>query len=79
MPNISDGGAARVGHGGDSQAGGEKGGIVIDEAAKAILKRALSDSTPEEIENLRFHLKNETPVLCGDRFRYLDFVAHGAG
>lgn len=52
---------------------------MIDEAAKAILKRALSDSTPEEIENLRFHLKNETPVLCGDRFRYLDFVAHGAG
>ena len=54
---------------------------MIDEEAKAILKRALSDSTPEEIENLRWHLKNETPVICHERvdFSSLPWVEDGAG
>jgi hypothetical protein len=54
---------------------------MIDEQAKVILKKAYSDCTREEIENLRWHLRNETPVLCGNDipFRHQEFVRAGAG
>ena len=38
---------------------------MIDEEAKAILKKTFAILTPEQIENFRWHLRNETPVLCG--------------
>ena len=53
---------------------------MIDEKAKAILKRAFSVLNREQIENFRYHLRNETPVLCGRRtFISLEFVVDGYG
>jgi hypothetical protein len=53
---------------------------MIDEDAKEIIKVALADSTPEEVENLRWHLRRETPVLCGTRpFQDLPYRNLGAG
>lgn len=46
---------------------------MIDEKAKAILLKAFSCLNAEEIENFRFHLRNETPVLCGLRFDHLPY------
>lgn len=39
---------------------------MIDEQKKAILKQAFSVLKPEHIENFRWHLQNETPVICGE-------------
>lgn len=41
---------------------------MIDEKAKAILLRAFSCWDEQERENIRQHLRNETPVLCGAPF-----------
>ena len=53
---------------------------MIDEEAKAILKRAFSALRADEIENFRWHLRNETTVLCGKPFGRLPYYdAEGAG
>lgn len=38
---------------------------MIDEKRKEVLKKAFSILTPAHLENFRWHLRNETPVLCG--------------
>ena len=58
---------------------------MIDEKAKEILKKAFRSLRTEGIENLRFHLKNETPVLAGNwrgmnrTFGGLPYIVDGAG
>lgn len=48
------------------------------EQAKAILKKAFSVLNDEQIENFRWHLANETPVLCLERWRlYTDGMGGG--
>jgi hypothetical protein len=52
---------------------------MINNEAKNIIKLAYLDSTEEEIENLRWHLKNETPVLCGKEFSTIPFTDDKGG
>ena len=58
---------------------------MIDEKAKEILKKAFRSLRTEGIENLRFHLKNETPVLAGNwrgmrrAFSGMPYIDNGAG
>ena len=51
---------------------------MIDEHAKTILKQAFSVLGAEGIENFRWHLRNETPVLCGRPFWQIPY-ADGRG
>ena len=58
---------------------------MIDEQAKEILKKAFGSLRAEEIENLRYHLRNETPVLARSwrgmnrAFSGVPYIDNGAG
>ena len=58
---------------------------MIDEQAKEILKKAFTVLSPEHIENLRYHLRNETPVLAANwkgmrrAFSGVPYIDNGAG
>ena len=39
-------------------------GMLTQEEAKEILLQAFSALNDEEVSNLKFHLKRETPTLC---------------
>ena len=58
---------------------------MIDKKAKDILKKAFRSLRAGEIENLRYHLRNETPVLAGNwrgmhqAFCEIPYILDGAG
>ena len=52
---------------------------MIDETKKTILKQAFKTLNAQHIENFRFHLKNESPVLCGKRASQLPYEFDGVG
>lgn len=51
----------------------------MQERFYAVLREAFSVLTPEQVENLRYHLDNETPVLCGPAAKQWYDPDSGAG
>jgi hypothetical protein len=51
----------------------------MQEKCYAVLRESFRALTPEQLENFRHHLRNETPVLCGAASRRWYDPDSGAG